>query len=527
MKRLLLFLLLAIPGACYGDSELLWNYRIGSGVWTMDMSAEGDYIAAGTFTSTTAGRGYGIHLFDKSGELLWKYNTEDVVWSVSMAADGRYITAGSKDKHVYLFDRSGALQWKHKIDDTVWTVSISSNGDYIAAGSYDNNVYLFNKSGERLWKYKTDDIVLSTSISSNGDYIAAGSYDNNVYLFDKSGNLLFKYKTEDEVWDVAISSDGSYISAASKDFNVYFFSTSGDLFGKYRTGEYVSSVAISKDGDYATAGSYDQSIYFFRISPVSLAELKIPRLDVLKNVTKTSLSTGENTTVLIELKNTGEGTARNIEFEDAIPEGFVLVAGELSSVAELKLGPARLSPGESKTFSYTIKAVEIKGRKEVVLPALSVSYTDIKDNPYTSRSSAVPVTLIPEGIPILPGIDVKGRLGAIVSSILKIMFIVLVALFSFIIVKKVRSGRKYRRKIDKAEILMKIRKEVGVTESGPSQTPPNDSKRVPKETPVAAATTEVQTEPRPAVTSKPRFGKPIYRQETVNLLKRLKREVKK
>ncbi|MEE9565051.1 MAG: PQQ-binding-like beta-propeller repeat protein, partial [Candidatus Hydrothermarchaeaceae archaeon] len=496
--------------------------------------------------------------------------------TVAISSNGDYIAAGSYDNNVYLFDKSGTLLWKYKTDDVVLSTSISSNGDYIAAGSYDNHMYLFDKSGRLLFKYRTDNVLFSTSISSNGDYIAAGSYDNNVYLFDKSGNLLFEYMTEDEVWDVAISSDGSYISAASKDFNVYFFSSTGELLGKHSTGGYVSSVAISENGDYATAGSYDRSISFFSITPAPPVELETPKVNVLKTVTKSSLKPGENATVLIELKNVGEITARIVEFEDVIPEGFILVSGELSSITEL-------IPGESKTFSYVIKAEEIKEQKEVVLPALDVSYIDIKGNQYTARSSDVFITLLPGKVRVLP-IGLKERLGSVLSSIsksipkalpgagmkerlsaavlsfLKVILIVLAALFSFAFVRRVSAGRKTRRKIDKTEILTKIRKEIGVTGPGPSQMLPEDSKRAPQkalkkpifgksayrkekinllkrlkrevkraphEAPADIVTEKASTQHKPAMVTKSRFGKPTYRKDMINLLKSLKREVKK
>ncbi|MEE8400545.1 MAG: PQQ-binding-like beta-propeller repeat protein, partial [Candidatus Hydrothermarchaeaceae archaeon] len=601
----------------------------------VDMSSDGDYMAAGTFTSTTAGFGYGTYLFDKSGELLWKHKAEDVVWSISITEDGSYIASGSKDKHVYFFDKFGKLLWKYKTDDTVWSVSISANGEYVAAGSYDNNVYLFDKSGERLWNYKTDDIVLTTSISANGEYVAAGSYDNNVYLFDKSGkrlwkyktddvvlttsisangeyvaagsydnnvylfdrsgnllfkyrtnnvvlttsisssgeyvaagsydnnvylfdrsgNLLFKYKTEDEVWDVAISSDGSYISAASKDFNVYFLSTSGELVGKYRTGEYVSSVAISKNGDYIIAGSYDRNIYFFRTISQSPVDLRAPKLDISKTVTKSSLGTGENSTVLIELKNAGQSTARNVEFADVVPEGLILVSGELSHTVDL-------GPGESKTFSYTIEAIEIKEKREVMLPALNVSYTDIKGNPYTAKnmvkSSAVFITLLPKKapankvsirerlgqavLPILkllpnqvktPNAGIGEKLGALVSSIpsstiLKLIsfiallvlflliFSVIATMFSLAVSRVASSGKKHRRKIDRGEILMKIRKEVG--EDHP------ESLRKTSKNPGQVSRRDNTPKARNAST-KLRFSRPLFSKKS--LLKRQKRGASK
>jgi hypothetical protein len=40
--------------------------------------------------------------------LLWKYGTGSSVWSVSISSDGSYIAAGSKNGYVYLFTRSSS-----------------------------------------------------------------------------------------------------------------------------------------------------------------------------------------------------------------------------------------------------------------------------------------------------------------------------------------------------------------------------------------------------------------------------------
>jgi uncharacterized repeat protein (TIGR01451 family) len=594
MKRLLLLLLALVPGICYGDSDLLWSYRIGSGVWTVDMSSEGEYIAVGTFTSTAAGYGHGVYLFDESGKLLWDYDTTDVVWSVSINDNGEYIAAGSKDKNIYLFNRAGELLWKYEAEDTVWSVSISSDGEYIAAGSYDNHIYLFDKTGVLQWKYKTDDIVLvlqwkyktddivlstsissdgeyiaagsydnqlyyfdragsllwkyrtnnvlfATSISSKGEYIAAGSYDNSVYLFDRFGNPMFQYETDDEVWGVSISKDGSYVAAASKDSNVYFFSSVGDLLGKYKTGGFVSSVSISQDGDHAVAGSYDRSVSFFRITPISPIGRKAPELEVIKTAEDSSLRPGEETRVYVELKNIGASNAKLVEFSDELPEGFTLVEGELSYITELGIE-------ESKTFSYVIRAPgEIKERIEVELPKLDVSYIDIAGNQYTSqspvrfltvvpRTSYIPVytiryrlgailvsilELVPGGAPVSNINDIREKLGSTLSSVIKLAFLAVAALVLFIIIKGGITGRKTRRKVDKAQILMKIRKEFGAAESSNLKEP------------VISPSRGIQKAQIPPATKreKSRFklfssGKSTTRRKRTELLNSIKNEVR-
>ncbi|MBU2559331.1 DUF11 domain-containing protein, partial [archaeon] len=427
---------------------------------------------------------------------------------------------------------SGVLLWKYKTDDIVLSTSISQNGQYVAAGSYDNQIYYFEKSGALLWKYRTNNVLFATSISEEGDYIAAGSYDNSVYLFDKFGNSLFEYETKDEVWGVAISRDGEYIAAASKDQSVYFFSSSGDLLGQYSTEGFVSSVAISKDGSRAAAGSYDRSVSFFGITPLAPVERMAPKLEVTKSASDSTITRGEDVKVSIALKNTGDVTASLVEFSDEMPEGFTLLEGELSYMTDIE-------PGESKTFSYVMRLDDIREQKEVQLPVLSVSYMDIVGNQYTAKSSAIFVTLIPKntflpvysiryrmgavvvsildnfpgGAPVSNTKDFGEKIGALISFILKLAFAVLAVLISFVLLRGAITGKKTRRKVDKAEILMKIRKEVGVVD------------------PITSQSMHTLQEGMEAPAAKRRlrrfkFAKSTFRKEKIDLLKSLKNEVK-
>ncbi|MDP7474345.1 MAG: PQQ-binding-like beta-propeller repeat protein, partial [Candidatus Poseidoniia archaeon] len=85
---------------------------------------------------------------------LWSYQTGSIVYSVAISADGEYITAGSWDNRVYLFDKDSSTPlWNYDAGDAVYSVAISANGEYITAGSWDNKkVYLFDKgSSTPLW----------------------------------------------------------------------------------------------------------------------------------------------------------------------------------------------------------------------------------------------------------------------------------------------------------------------------------------------------------------------------------------
>jgi WD40 repeat protein len=199
-------------------------------------------------------------------EPLWRYATGNTIFSVSISSDGSYTAAGSDDHKVYLFSKDSSTPlWSYKTGGNVKSVTISSDGSYIAAGSDDHKVYLFSKdSSTPLWSYKTGGNVKSVAISSDGSYIAAGSDDHKVYLFSKdSSTPLWSYKTGGNVKSVTISSDGSYIAAGSDDDKVYLLSKdSSTPLWSYKTGGNVKSVTISSDGSYIAACD-DGKVYLF------------------------------------------------------------------------------------------------------------------------------------------------------------------------------------------------------------------------------------------------------------------------
>ena len=246
-------------------AEPSWSYTTEHYVPSVAISADGEYIAVGSYDDR-------VYLFDsKSNAPLWSYNTGGEVWSVAISADGEYVVAGSEasNNKIFLFNwQSNTPLWSYTSSQDVLSVAISADGEYIAAGFGGTNhrIYLFHKDSKTpLWSYTTGADVLSVAISADGEYIAAGSYDNKVYLFDKDNNKpLWNYTAGENIWSVAISANGEYIAAGSEDKKVYFFDkyNSSPLWN-YTTGNTVFSVDISANGQYIAAGSNDNNVYFF------------------------------------------------------------------------------------------------------------------------------------------------------------------------------------------------------------------------------------------------------------------------
>ncbi|MFW9819755.1 MAG: SBBP repeat-containing protein [Candidatus Thorarchaeota archaeon] len=256
------------------SSTPLWNYQAGDIVFTVAISADGNYIVGGSKDNR-------IYLFHKSSSVpLWSYYTGGNVQSVDISATGSYIVVGSADDKLYLFERTSSTPvWTYTIDyipgnwGAVSTVAISSDGNYIVGGSEvyqgTSRIYLFRRSSSTpLWNYAAGDYILSVDISSDGNYITAGGEDNNLYLFSNySSTPIWNYDTGSNIYSTAISGDGNFIAVGTVWNNsaIYLFNKSNSTpLWKYITTDSITSVGISLDGNIICGGGWDRNVYLFR-----------------------------------------------------------------------------------------------------------------------------------------------------------------------------------------------------------------------------------------------------------------------
>ena len=254
-----LALVLMTGGADAKEPE--WNYTADASINSVAISADGEYIVAGSDDSK-------VYFFDKDNNTpLWSYTAGDGVFSVAISSDGETIVAGSIDNNVYLFSKDGTLLWSYGTGNRVWSVAIAENGETIVAGSWDNKVYLFDKdSSTPLWSYTTGNWVLSVDISADGEMIAVGS--DKVYLFDRNSSTpRWSYSTGDTVRAVALSEDffgqqRYHLAAGDWNGKVYLFHNNNSVpLWNHTTGDSIYSVAITDDSGYVAVGSKDYSVY--------------------------------------------------------------------------------------------------------------------------------------------------------------------------------------------------------------------------------------------------------------------------
>ena len=188
------------------------------------MSADGAYVSVGG-DSNYDGNGQKdnqLYLFgSNSSTPLWNYDVNYDIQSIAISADGEYIVAGS-EYSIYLFNTdSNTPLWTYSPGGGInsYSVDISSDGEFIVAVDGDK-VKLFDKdSNSPVRSFACNQYVPKIEISQDGEYFAVTSYGGSgdieyqTCFYDKdTSTALWKYSgssaTTSLMWDVSVSADG-------------------------------------------------------------------------------------------------------------------------------------------------------------------------------------------------------------------------------------------------------------------------------------------------------------------------------
>ena len=127
------------------DGKPEWSHSLSDiNVLSVAISeANGEYIAVGGHWTIDSGKVFFFNRSDYKSQPMWEYGTNSIAGSVAITADGEYIVAGTQYNlgffdHLYLFNKSAEgvkkPEWSFEMDQHINSVSISSWGNYIAAG---------------------------------------------------------------------------------------------------------------------------------------------------------------------------------------------------------------------------------------------------------------------------------------------------------------------------------------------------------------------------------------------------------
>jgi len=175
-----------------------------------------------------------------------KFYGDSATWSIQQTADGGYIAAGSNGSFAYdpdalvmKLDSSGNIDWqKIYVEGAAQSIQQTADGGYIVAGFDGGNIWVLklDNSGNVVWRktYAGDYLIYTFSIqqTADGGYIVAGgSGDFWVLKLDESGNVVW-HKTyggngNDQAQSIQQTADGGFIVACV----IGDFSTGPSSFG--------------------------------------------------------------------------------------------------------------------------------------------------------------------------------------------------------------------------------------------------------------------------------------------------------
>jgi hypothetical protein len=163
----------------------LWSYSVSSSLRRTGFSKDCAYEASGSALSDNR---TSLQL-NGNGLRLWNYVVRGSLYSLAVSGNGSFVAAGAGndsrrgDNFIYFFEVGGKLLWKQPVDWNIYSLSMSSDGGFILGGSSSGRLYLLNRAGKLLWSREVEGSVLATEMLPNGNKIIVGTSVGKLYHF--------------------------------------------------------------------------------------------------------------------------------------------------------------------------------------------------------------------------------------------------------------------------------------------------------------------------------------------------------
>lgn len=333
----------------YMDSrgEILWRKELPE-ILVADMCSRGEVLAFLTENKDN----HTLRIFDREGNPLWEkedYSTLDV------SHDGDYVAAATFEK-ISLFSREGEELWSYNPGVKITELKMSENGEYLLAhnsfGGGEDNLFFFETRGDLLWQKRIRDDSL-VDLSRDGQRIVVSSwrhYSEDFTLinhFDAQGRLRREIEVGSRAEEMALCGDGIKLMLGCDDGNVYILNLDRKTMGEYfPAGEerfyYAFSQPLEDNGDPRI------TLYFYDENAVTLIPV--------------SRSIGEgNDLVKTALEELIKGPRANSCLVRTIPKGVDIDLKEEGSTIYIDLpreltrvGGTKYSLGIINSIFYTL-----------------------------------------------------------------------------------------------------------------------------------------------------------------------------
>jgi hypothetical protein len=244
------------------DGNFQWKYPMEGEVWAVDVSDNGEYVAAASLGNSDHGLrarppGAEAFLFSNTGEVLWKTDEPGQSREVRISHNNEYVAIGGMNGYVYLYNlKKNSLIWKKYTYGQVRGIKFKEDDSRIYVGSGSNYLETYEIDGSLLWRTCT----AAWPYSSNGSFggglvlspdeslLAIASKVGPCTLLDSNGNILWSVDSERDAYWASISPNNAYISFGSCKtvLNTSLFDTFGNHL--WRTSSSYSGTFTS-DGE--------------------------------------------------------------------------------------------------------------------------------------------------------------------------------------------------------------------------------------------------------------------------------------
>lgn len=228
-------------GSAFGTTPITVALDSGDSVISLGVSADGQWVAAGTYT----GKVMLLQLANGriAASQTWTPPSTQTVHSLAMAAGGQGFAVGMKNGQFACFDcanfiSGGQPAWTQTLSgaSSVYGVAIAADASFVSAvgniGSSGGTVAVFDNAGTAAtlrWQQALSANPNSTSIDAQSLFVAVadGHPDGtpgHFSLFNASnGTPLWSYTTGNMSWPIQLAGNAMACVGGSDDGNVYFF----------------------------------------------------------------------------------------------------------------------------------------------------------------------------------------------------------------------------------------------------------------------------------------------------------------
>lgn len=207
-----------------------------------------------------------VKLWNRStGKVIQTFSQPEGIAYMDLSADGNYVATGSYDSKVRLFRLSDGALLKELTghQGTVWTVAFNPDGTKLASAGDDKIVRIWEIGTGRLLHQLPGHqrIIWSVRFSPDGNQLASCSFDGSFKIWNVADGTLILNNTShtETVVDICFSHDGKLLASTSDDKTIRLWNTSDwSLARKMTVPEHVQAVAFSPDDQWLLTGGRDK-----------------------------------------------------------------------------------------------------------------------------------------------------------------------------------------------------------------------------------------------------------------------------